>query len=116
MTVSSAIYDALKGLVGNRVYQGFAPDPVIRPYIVHQPAGGQSVNFIDGSAPSLRNRRVQVNVWAATPLEAETLAAQVEDAMRAALSLRTTVLGSPAGADEPELKLYGRRQDFSVWY
>ena len=40
MTIETAIYDALKGLVGNRVFPDFAPLGTVRPFITYEQAGG----------------------------------------------------------------------------
>lgn len=116
MSVESEIFDALKGLVSNRVYQDLAPDVVTKPYIVYQQAGGDGVNFVDATVPSKKNARFQVAVWAETRASAATLSRQVEDALRVVTTLQTTVLGAPVAVYELETKLRGTRQDFSVWF
>ncbi|MFM2465150.1 DUF3168 domain-containing protein [Paraburkholderia sp. RL17-368-BIF-A] len=113
-SAKAIVYAALKALAGGRVYPSVAPAGVARPYIVYQGVGGQDETTFDGS-DSLQNRRVQVVAWSTTADEADLINKQV----RAALS-GEPVLGVPIGAPvddyEDDTKLYGTRQDFSIWY
>ncbi len=116
MTVESDIFDALKGLVANRVYPDIAPSPVAKPYITYQQVGGEGVNYLSSAAPNKKNGRFQVNCWGDTRAQAATLARLVEDTLRGAASLQTTVLGAAVAIYEPDTKLRGARQDFSFWF
>lgn len=115
MSVESQIFDALKGLVANRVYPDVAPDVVVKPYITYQSVGGSAINFLGSEIPGKSNARVQINVWADTRSAASTLALQVESALRGTTALQTSVMGAAVSIYEPETKLRGSRQDFSVW-
>lgn len=113
MTIEADIFTTLRGLVGDRVYRNIAPQTVnTLPRITFQQVGGQGVNFVDPTVPTKKNGRFQFNVWAATYDEAMALSRQVEDALRVATVLQTTVLGAPVSTYE----LYGTRQDFSFWF
>lgn len=121
MTVEADIFNALKGFVPSadgkfRVYPDVAPAGAARPYITFQQVGGAAVNLLDGGAPGKRNGRFQINCWADTRTAAATLSRQVEDAIRAAASLQTTVLSAPVSVYEQDVSLYGTRQDFSLWF
>jgi len=117
MTVESAIYTALKDLVGNRVYRDIAPPTVTDlPRITFQQIGGTAVNFVDPTVPSKKNGRFQVNVWHNRRDDAMALARQVEDTLRAYTALQTTVLAAPIATYEEETKLFGSFQDFSFWF
>lgn len=116
MSLESSIFDALKSLVSNRVHPDVAPEQTVRPYITYQQVGGQSVNFLDTTLPSKKNARIQINVWGDTRLQVGTLSRQVEDALRGTAALQTSVLGAAVSLYEPETKLRGTRQDFSVWF
>ncbi len=116
MTVESSIFDALKGLVANRVYPDIGPELVTKPYITYQQIGGQGVNFVDTTVPSKKNARFQINCWADTRAVAGALGRQIEDTMRAVTALQVTVLGAPVATYDEETKLRGTRQDFSVWF
>ncbi len=127
MSVESDVFNALKGLVANRVFPDIAPPLTARPYITYQQVGGKSVNFLaqgaevtSGSPPSplypdKANARIQINVWADTRAKASTLAKQVENALRALTALQTTVEGAPISIYEADTKLRGSMQDFSFW-
>ena len=96
MTVEASLFLALKDLVGSRMYRDIAPANVTAlPRGTFQQVGGESINFLDGTAPGLHLPRIQVNFWAATRDEANALARQGEAALRAYSSLQTTVLGEP---------------------
>ncbi len=117
MTVEADLYTALKSLVGNRVYRDIAPQTVTDlPRITFQQIGGQALNFVDPTVPTKKNARFQVNVWAADRDAAAALSRQVEDALRVAVGLQTSVLAAPVAMYEEDTKLYGTRQDFSVWF
>lgn len=117
MSVESSIYAALKDLVGNRVYRDIAPPTVTDlPRITFQQIGGAAVNFVDQTAPSMKNGRFQVNSWHNRRDDAMALARQVEDTLRAYTALQTTVLGAPLAVYEQETKLFGAIQDFSFWF
>lgn len=99
-----------------RVYPDVGPEPLpARPYVTWQQVGGEVITFLDRTLPCKRNARMQINVWADTRLASNTLAMQIEDALR----LSTAFQASPAGAlvadHEPDLKLYGCRQDFTIF-
>jgi hypothetical protein len=115
MTIESSIFSTLGSLVSNRCYPDIAPDLAVRPYITYQQVGGSGVNFVDSTTPSKKNARFQINVWADTRGAAATLSGQVEDALRAATTLQTVVLGAPVASYEVETGLRGTRQDFSFW-
>jgi hypothetical protein len=122
MSLETAVYSTLKGLVENRVFRDIAPDdrPTL-PRITFQQVGGRAVNFMSGDKPSKKNARVQINCWGLRRDDVMALARLVEDAMRANTLLATTVLGSAVSTFEPKAApngadLYGAMQDFSVWY
>jgi hypothetical protein len=114
--IREKLFAALVPLVPDeRVFPGGAPLDTPRPYITYRQVGGEAVDFIDKATPSKRNARVQVNVWSDDGDEATALIYAVEDALRAVPGLQTTPLGAHFDRDEPDLNLYGRQQDFSVW-
>lgn len=115
MTTESLIFDALKGLVSDRVYPDQAPDKCAKPYIVYQQVGGIGVNFLDPTIPSKKNARMQLSVWGSSRESVVALARSVEDALRAVTTLQPTVLSAPIADYDSQTKLYGTHQDFSVW-
>ena len=116
MSMDAQVSAALSALVESRVYPDIAPDDVTRPYITYQQVGGNVVNYTEGGVPDRRNAMVQVNVWAATRLGASELSEQAENTLRTLTDLQTTVLGARVSIYESETKLYGARQDYSIWY
>jgi len=115
VTVETVIVQTLQALTAGRVYPDVAPENAARPYITYQQFGGEALNFVDAARPSKRNAHFQVSVWADTRLAASTVAAQVEDALRAAPALETTVLGSLMALNDEVTKLRGTAQSFSFW-
>lgn len=115
MTVETQIYNAIKGVVaGEHVYPVDLPSNLtVTTYATYIQVGGDAVNFLDSTKPSKKNARFQINVWAPTDHEAAALARLVEDAMR---TIPAQVLGAPVSTSEPAINVYGRRQDFSIWF
>lgn len=116
MTIEAQVFQALRQLVGGRVYPDLAPAGVARPYIVYQQVGGDVVNFLDRTIPSKRNSRMQVCAWADARIEASTLIEHAELALRAAIGLKAVTLGGPVWTYDEETTLRGARQDFSLWF
>lgn len=102
-------------LAGGRVYPDVAPSDPQLPYITFQQVGGEVLNFLDRTLPSKLNARMQVNVWAATRLEACALAQQAEELFLMSLTLQASALGAAVADFEEVGLLYGFRQDFSIW-
>jgi hypothetical protein len=117
MSIEGQLFSVLSPLAAGRVYPDVAPQNVLLlPRITYQQVGGDAVNFLDqDTLPSKRNARFQVNGWAATRLAAAQLSHDIEDALRAVPALQATVLGAPVAVFEPDTKLYGTHQDFSLW-
>lgn len=115
MSAEAIIRSTLSALVGDRIYPLVAPTGTACPYITFQQVGGSAINFFDGALPGRRNGRYQVNVWAEGMPQAAALARQVEDALRVAPGLQTTVLGAPVADYEEDTELFGTMQDFSFW-
>ncbi len=111
MSIESVIFNALKPLVGDRVFPDVAPGGTQPPYITFQQVGGAAYNYTEGGAVGARNARVQVNVWAATRLAASTIGNAAEDALRNVPG--TEVLDAGTSIYEEETTLRGRMQDFS---
>jgi chaperonin GroEL (HSP60 family) len=116
MSVEGTIRTALAGLVDDRVYPDIGPEGVETPYITYQQVGGEPVNFLESSVPSLKNGRFQINVWGDSRLVVANLARQVEDALRTTAALQATVLGGATALYDEETGLRGSMQDFSFWF
>lgn len=116
MSLETTLFTALRGLVNDRVYRDVAPETntsTDRPYVTFQQIGGKVVNFMSSETlPNRKNARVQVNVWGNDRDGVAALARLVEDGLRPLGS----VLSGPVAVTETDRRLYGSRQDFSVWY
>jgi hypothetical protein len=113
-SAEAIVYGALRGLVGDRCYPDIAPIGTPRPYITYQAVGGQSPNYLSNTV-QLQNARMQVNVWA----DARIAEVQLMQSVIAALTTdvtKATTIGAPVRTYEVDTKLYGSRQDFSIWY
>ncbi|SDR19077.1 Protein of unknown function [Paraburkholderia fungorum] len=113
-SAESVTAGAIKALAGGRVYPDVAPATVAKPYIVYQSVGGVDETTFDG-ADTLQNSRMQVAVWSTTRAEAATIIQQVRAALTAA-PVNGTPIGAPVSVYEDDTKLYGSRQDYSIWY
>lgn len=117
MTVESSLFALLGPLVGNRCYPDSTPDNPTFPLIVYQGAGGQAREWLDRTLPETENYRIQVECWAKTRAEASALA----------LAVRQKIIEEGVGFDSAQtlgqavtdyqetLRLYGSRQDYSIW-
>lgn len=112
--VETDIFNLLKTLVPN-VFPDVAPNGTPLPYATYQQVGGLVINYSDAATPNKQHGIFQVNIWAATRLEAKALALQVEDAFRASSAFVARPDGAPISQYEPDTQLYGTLQDFSIW-
>ena len=115
MTPESHIDGLLALLVGGRAFPDVAPQGTAVPFITYQAVGGDPINFLTGEAPDKTNTRMQVNVWAATRLEASELGAQVEAAVRAAAHLQPEVLTGRVATYDETTGYRGTMQDFHLF-
>lgn len=115
MSLETSLYAALAA-VCPRVFPDVADTSTVRPYVTYQQVGGDVINPLSNGSPGRRNASVQINVWANTRLQANSLSLQIEDAMRAA----TAFIAQPQSASfsdyDYDMSVYGSQQDFSVWY
>ncbi len=111
------LFDALSPLVAGRVYPDTAPPGVeAMPRITYYQVGGVAINFLESVPPNRKNGRFQIHTWGGTRLQVAALSRLVEDTLVLTSALYTTVLAAPVSIYEPELRLYGARQDFSFWF
>lgn len=106
---------ALKPLVGGRAYPLRAPQGTPNPFLTFQGAGGQPINTFCGIPAQKKNGRLQVNVWADTPQQAEAILEQVKHVIAAA-PFRGVVLSEPQDIDGYDTRTAGAMQDFSIWW
>ena len=114
MSVHVKVRDVLTGLAGDQVFPIVAPEGTLPPYVVFQVVGGDPQEFITGEKPEKRQRRLQVNVWSESIIEAEEIAQQAENALRAA-GLQTEVLTVAADTYDETTKRCGKVQEFYLF-
>ena len=115
MSLSKTLYQQLGPLVSDRCFPDVAPLSTHRPYITWKRIGGTVINYDSGEPPDIRNPHVQVNVWADTREGADALAMQVEVTLRQTPSISARPLAESTATHDPDLKLFGTIQDFSIW-
>lgn len=115
MTVEAEIRRAVAPMISGRVFPDEAPADTPLPYATYSQIGGRPFTFL-AELPDKRNGRFQFNVWAKTRDEASTLMRAIADMLELDDVLQATPLGELAGTQEPETKLYGATQDFSIWF
>ncbi|MCO5412851.1 DUF3168 domain-containing protein [Ralstonia mojiangensis] len=115
MTVEAEIWRAVAPIVSDRVFPDEAPADTVLPYVTYSQIGGRAFTFLAG-LPDKRNGRFQFNVWAKTRDEASTLMRAIADTLELDDVLQATPLGELAATLEPETKLRGATQDFSIWF
>lgn len=98
-----------------RVFPDFAPLRTPKPYVTWQGIGGQTLRFTEGTAADKRNALIQVNVWAASRLQASNLARSIEDALCSTATLTARPVGEQTSTAEEDLGLYGTIQTFDIW-
>lgn len=113
--IEEAIFAALSALFDGRVFPDEAPFDTPRPFLTYTQTGGDALEYVDAAVPDLRHARVQLNLWAASRIEARNLAQQVEDAMRASTAMTARRVAAFSARNEPDLKLYGTEQEFDCW-
>jgi len=98
---------------GTRVFPLVAPDGVSRPYIVYQRVAAVSENVLSGDA-GLINTRLQIDAFAETYAQAQTVAAAII-ALMDGWSVQNVNLMSQ-DFFEPDTKLHRCSMDFSIWH
>lgn len=114
MSIESDLYTALKAVCPS-VYPDFAPVSTTRPYVTYQSIGGDVLNPIGNDIPSKRNTVVQVNVWANTRLEANTLSQSIESALRTSSAFIARPQSAAIDDFDADIPVYCSIQDFSIW-
>lgn len=113
-SAEAQIRNVILPYVSGGVFYDAADISTAPPFIVINEIGGQSVNFLDAGMPSKRQILFEVNVFARSRLEANTIARQVEAQLRS--QLKAVVESELVTGYDDMSKLSGTRQDFSVWF
>ena len=114
MTMESDLVTLLKAICP-RVYPDVAPAGTVTPFMTWQGLGGESLRFVDNTAPDKRNTYLQVSVYSTTRLEALALIRAAEVALCASGAFTVNPQGEPISTYEDDTRLYGAIQRFSIW-
>ena len=115
MTVEVELQRAVAPMLEDRLFPDEAPADTALPYATYSQIGGKAFTFLAG-LPDKRNGRFQFNVWAKTRDEANALMRAIADVLELDDVLEATPLGELVATLEPETKLRGATQDFSIWF
>ena len=115
MTLEADLLACLDVLVNGRVYSDIGPPDVVKPYITYQQVGGDAIKLLGNEMPDKRNARIQVNIWSTTRMEANGLMRQAETLLVTSTVLLAEAQTALTANYEPETKLYGAFQFFSIW-
>lgn len=111
--MESTLHALLSGICA-RTYPDVAPANSLRPYVVWQQIGGESLRYTDNTPMDKRLPLVQVSVWSETRLESLGLIRQIEDALCASVDFTAAPQGEPISQYEPDTSLYGNTQRFDI--
>lgn len=115
MSLELSVMGILGPLIGNRVYPDVAPDDPVFPLIIYQNVGGVPYEYVDQTLPEHDNARLQLVVWSKSRLEASTVSRNARLAMLGS-QLTVKTLTVAVSLFNEDLKLYGSRTDFGIWY
>lgn len=123
MSIESALFALLKDIPAiksgtiSRVYPSVTPDNPVFPCIVYQVVGGAAYDYLERKLPNSEHYRVQIDCWASSAVAVRSLGLTVRQQIieqgTAFESAKT--LGQAVSTYEEDLKLYGTRQDYSLW-
>lgn len=114
MSVETDLHALLAGQCP-RVFPDDAAFATPLPFVTYQQIGGEALAHTDNTLPGAKNGYFQINVWAASRIEAAALALAIEDAMIGAVVFQARPMAGPIARREPELARYGTQQDFTIW-
>ena len=98
-----------------RVFPDVAPSGTAKPFIAWQALGGESLRFLDNTAPDKRNTYMQVAVYSTTRMESLALIRAAEVALCASSAFAVDPQGEPMTTYEDDTQLYGAMQRYSIW-
>lgn len=114
MTMEADLDELLKTICV-RTFPDVAPSGTAAPFIAWQLLGGESARALDNTALDKRNSYLQVSVYSTTRAESLTKIRAAEEAMCTSTAFTCTPMGEPLATYEPDTKLYGAIQRFSIW-
>lgn len=114
MSMESDLNTLLKTICP-RTFPDIAPSGTVAPFIAWQLLGGESARALDNAALDKRNSYVQVAVYSTTRADSLAKIRAAEEAMCTSTAFICTPMGEPLATYEPDSKLYGAIQRFSIW-
>lgn len=96
------------------VHVGTAPHETPMPYVTWQHIGGDVLRYTDNAPADKRKPLIQINTWAATPMQAFALIQRIEDRLCAAAAFTARPHGDPIGAYDDAGVASGYLQTFSI--
>ena len=116
MTLEEHMHNVTSSLIA--IHADIAPHGTPLPYGTYQIIDGQSVVFVDKSTPDKKHAYVQINIYAESALEASNLIAQVEKRLLETKDFNASPINAARSiiSDDPDAKIKGRMQDFTIWY
>lgn len=115
MSMHAQIVAALGPVFAGRVYPMAAPTGATLPYATYQGVGGTDGVYLSNAPYEVEQRRVQINVWAATVLEAHAKMAEVRTTLCALVTPRCVPMGGVVDLMDPDTADRGVSKDFAVW-
>lgn len=104
----------IKPLVDGKLFADVAPSGTVAPWATYQQIGGKATQYVEQTLAGVRNGVFQITVWATARSEATMKSLQIEREMLS-LDMQVEVVGSLRSTYEPDTKLHGAMQDFSIW-
>lgn len=98
-----------------RVFPDVAPEGTQAPYVVWHQYGGTAPIYTEGELLERRNSFVQINAWAQSRAQANTLSLDIEQALVANQLLQAQPLNAISTLYDEDTTLRGSMQDFSLW-
>lgn len=113
MSIESELFDALGPTFSNRVYPDFGPPSAVMPFCTYQNIGGTPAPTFCGD-PVKENSVFQINVWAQTRNQANSLMRTISQALTG-VPMFGTAQGGIIGNYDTTTKTYAAIRDFSFW-
>lgn len=98
-----------------RIYPDAVTEAPVYPLTIYQDVPSDAFDYMEGRVPDKAKARIQLWVWAESRLECKAIARTQRIALVEG-SMKAQTLNSPGTDYNETLKIYGCRQDFSVWY
>ena len=97
-----------------RVFPDVAPSGTAKPFVTWQGIGGESLTFLDNTAPNKRKTLMQINAWATTRMQSLQICRDIESDLRISSAFIAKPQGEPMSTYENDAQLYGCVQRFEI--